>query len=448
MDSFILGLYTLTTYLVRFLFFLAGLISRRPRLFLDARSKSLHFWKDHPPLHGKTVYWLHGASVGEFDQAKALGRVIKAKEPEAYLVLSWISDSVTESHQKDSPGDAHLPLPLDGPGAYKIFFEKLQPKVVVIFAWDTWAWFIISAKSFGAKIYLACATLSAESGRINFFSSRFTQMVFANLDGIFPTHKIQEDIFRGFLDFSGDRQEKPLESLGDSRFDSVIEKMESQNPPRSFQNFLSIQEENFLNQNPSILFASTYSECERGLVDWLDQTRRNGKKIQNAIWIFPHKLDSKRMNALAKDFHDREFEVHFYSDLVHNSKKYSPGEIIIFDEMGILAFAYRYAEFSYVGGGFHNRVHNVIEPAYWGLPLLTGPRIQHSSEALLLEKIGGLTRVPKPEDLGNYLDMFLSWKNHSVIGKKSWDDIRKENKNFVLEQRGASLRIYERVKFL
>ncbi len=113
-------------------------------------------------------------------------------------------------------------------------------------------------------------------------------------------------------------------------------------------------------------------------------------------------------------------------------------QTIIFDVLGVLAFAYQAADFAYVGGALHNRVHNVLEPATFGLPLMTGPKISNSPEATILQKTGGLFLVSSAQDILNVLN----------IPEKELEIIRKNNREFVQSGRGAAKRLYEEIQNL
>ena len=106
--------------------------------------------------------------------------------------------------------------------------------------------------------------------------------------------------------------------------------------------------------------------------------------------------------------------------------------------MGILAFAYKYALFAYIGGGFHHRIHNTIEPAAFGLPILCGPKIFSSPEAIVMHKLGGVFIAQNNEEYNNHLiELLSSMDKTRQIGEK--------NRKFVLDNMGASLRIYLKV---
>ena len=113
-------------------------------------------------------------------------------------------------------------------------------------------------------------------------------------------------------------------------------------------------------------------------------------------------------------------------------------KFLLFDVLGILAFAYQYGSFAYVGGAFHHRIHNTIEPAALGLAIITGPKIQNSPEAIVMQGLGGLF---KTENEAHFVTHFQSLVKNKELREKMGNT----NRNFVVENRGASEKIYNRV---
>ncbi|WCL48432.1 3-deoxy-D-manno-octulosonic acid transferase [Leptospira sp. GIMC2001] len=437
MGYLIFLIYTPITFIAKFLFWIASLVSKRARNFRRQRLDAIQILKTIEVPKNSTAYWFHGASVGELDQAKSLARECKNREPNCFIMLTWVSDSVTDKNLSDSPANINLPLPLDSPFSYNLYFDKLKPKHLLLFTWDTWSWLIRSAYNRKIPISLVCATLGEKSGRKGFFSRALTMQVFSWLFGIYTAHSIFIDKFEKLLELKVDTNTEKillngksifLKNLGDTRFDAVIQKIQNSNEPEKFTKFLDTIEVSSSN-NQAIIFASTYSVCESGIIDWISTIEIKDSKC---IWIFPHKIDIHRIEKLHEDCKKLGWTVCKFSQPVAKAK------IILFDELGILAFAYKYGLISYVGGGFHHRIHNTIEPAYFGLPILTGPRIYNSPEALVMQSKGGLISIDSPKDLKIQI-------HHLLSNPKRLMEIQKINQNFVLDNKGASQRIYEEV---
>ncbi|EMY76426.1 3-deoxy-D-manno-octulosonic-acid transferase [Leptospira weilii serovar Ranarum str. ICFT] len=370
-------------------------------------------------LSGKHTVWLHAASVGELDQCRALAFEFRKKDPSAFLIQSVFSESVRDSQLEAFPADETFRLPIDSPFGYNWIFSRFHPKVLVLMAWDTWPNLILSAKRFGAKVVLGSAVIGS---RKDGFMGKLTKAVFQHLDGIYPAHESFYDAFRSLV---SDRI--PVKVLGDTRFDSVLKKIED--------NRKEFKKPKNYPYSKIILFASTYAPCEDLIVSLYDLIRFKSPNLLNevAFWIFPHKTSPDRIVSIEHKLQDAKMVYQTWTSVPFEDMS---AQTIVFDVLGVLAFAYQAGDFAYVGGAFHNRVHNVLEPATFGLPLMTGPKISNSPEAMILQKTGGLFVVESPEDAFNFLN----------IPKNELDKIRKRNKEFVQSGRGAAKRLFDEIQ--
>ncbi|MCZ8155399.1 MAG: 3-deoxy-D-manno-octulosonic acid transferase [Leptospira sp.] len=379
------------------------------------------------------VIWFHSASVGELDQSRAVARTIKNYSKRAYIIQSVYSNSVTEKQMNDPCFDATFILPFDFAFAYEPIFKKFKPDCLMIFAWDTWPNLIRSAKNSGAKTYLACASLSKTSGRTKGIAKLLTKKVFSYLDGIFLSHTIFESVIRPLVSKS-----TVMEVLGDTRYDAVLQRIETGLPGSRFQTFIAKYEDQISNHKP-VLLGSTYPICETYLLHFLEKYNSDPLYRKEPIWIFPHKWEVDRMLVFRNQLQSFGSTA-LFSELVDSEKKEKTSlpKFILFDELGILAFAYKYAQFAYIGGALHHRIHNTIEPAAFGLALITGPKITSAPEAIVMRSMGSLQVCETPDEFSEVFSFMLKDKDNTrSLGEK--------NRNFVLENRGASERIYHRV---
>lgn len=385
--------------------------------FLEKRKQDKkRILSENIDLKNKRVVWFHAASVGELDQCKVIAEEGKKRDSNLFTIFSVFSDSVSERQIQDSMIDYAFRLPLDFPGEYDFIFEKFRPESLVISAWDLWLNMILSAHKNNAKIYLVNATLSSSSGRMNPIARRLTQITVSKMAGVSPVSEESEIQFRSILGNTN----IPVLRLGDSRFDSVslkIEKNLEKNDPLK----------GYAKNRNVIILASTYSKCEEMIFPVLKELLAGGKKI----WIFPHKVQQERIQEISERLKSLSLNFSRFSE---KGISVLQSDIVLFDVLGVLAFAYSKAGIAYVGGALHNRVHNVIEPAYFGLPVLTGPKIFNSAEALELRKRGGLWTA---ESASEFLERikYLSLEAHYRLAEKT-------NSDFVTENRGASVRIW------
>lgn len=395
-------------------------INKKAKKFVDSRNidkkKILNFI-----FHSKKkkVYWLHASSVGELEQSKSIANEILAQEPQSLIIQSTFSESVTEKNFVDSPAIIHFKLPLDFYFSYDFIFKKFSPKFLILLAWDTWPNLILAAKRHKCKVLLACATINSKSGRKNFLVKKLSKEVFQNLDGISPNHEIFLNEFWELTE-----EKVPIKVCGDSRFDSVVQKINNQQVDSKFKNFAK----SFPYQK-IIVLGSTYSQCEEVLLPILSEII---EKNDCGIWIFPHQIHLERIREIKQRLESLNLPYSIYSK--SNQEQREP--IVIVDELGLLAFSYKYSTVTYIGGAIHNRVHNVIEPAYFGNPIVTGKLIFNSAEAILLNELGGLFQI---KDSNTAKVIFQELLNNNNVLKQ----IKTLNKEFVKQNLFASKRFYE-----
>lgn len=215
-----------------FILKLSSLFSKTIRLEISKRNDFLKNLYEKVPKD-KTVIWFHSASVGELDQAKALTETIRRHRKNVFIIQSVFSSSVKETAFLDPLADAYFYLPFDLPFAYNKIFSLFRPKYLFIMAWDTWPNLLKKANHFGTKTYLCCASLSSESSRKNPLVRLLTKSSFRYLSGIYPSHELMAKEFEGLVSFGTD-----FRILGDTRFESVLNKLEKGSPNPLFTEFV------------------------------------------------------------------------------------------------------------------------------------------------------------------------------------------------------------------
>ncbi len=319
--------------------------------------------------------WLHAASVGELDQCKALAKIIKLHEKDIFILQTIFSNSVKENNYDSTNTNLYLHLPLDFYGNYDWIFKKFKPDSLVLMAWDTWPNLIFASKKFQCKLFLSSAVWDKDSKRNRY---GFTKELFSKFDGISPVSNIMEVDFQKLTD-----GKVSIISCGDSRFDFIQEKILSTEPNADFNSKIKT-----LEYSKVLILASTYSNCEAIIFPVLKEILELGFHV----WIFPHKISSVRITGIEEELKKNNLQFEKFSALKSGSK------IILFDTLGILAYAYKYAKIAYVGGAIHNKIHNVLEPIYFKLGLISGKRIFNSFDATELSRLGNLLTIENSKE--------------------------------------------------
>jgi 3-deoxy-D-manno-octulosonic-acid transferase len=387
-------------------------VSKDLKEFLEIREKEK---KSFYPFTTKVeAIWLHASSVGELDQCKALAKEIKSKNKNQYILQTVFSKSVKPNQYDLLNTNETIHLPLDFYSNYDWIFKVFKPKTIVLMAWDTWPNLIYKAKREKVPVYLCSANWDEKSKRQNLLLKIFTRNLFQNLSGIGTVNNESSESFKKFLN-----DKIQIKVTGDSRFDSVVDKIVSQKKNQNVNLEL-------LKQNKILILASTYKECDDILLPLLKDIIEE----KYFVWIFPHKIDQERILSIESKLIDLGITYSKYSNL--DWKKLKPEKVILFDKLGILAHAYKYAKIAYIGGAMHNKIHNVLEPAYFGLGLISGPRFQNSNDAIQFQKYSGLKVIQNSKDFFNSMKSFEN--------KDFYRYIKNTNSNYVISGKGSSAR--------
>jgi 3-deoxy-D-manno-octulosonic-acid transferase len=406
-------LYNLLLFILSPFYIILNSVFKRKIEFLEKRSLEKHLFSKNYDINHKIVVWFHASSVGELDQCKSLILTFRSRHSDLFVLQSVTSNSVSDKNLNNELFDLSFHLPLDFPFAYKNIIHKFRPKFLIISAWDLWPNLIVNAKKQNCKVFLTSAVFNKNSGRYkNFLLKSLTSAVLQKLDGISTSNVSLNEVFKELA------PNVKIESCGDSRFDSVIQKIELNS---TLDKIFPEQKKSY-----TLILASTYNECDTIIFPILKEIL----KLDFQIWIFPHKIHRERIEEVKQNLSKHNLEFGIYSD-IHSWTN----QIIIFDTMGILAFAYSKGTLVYVGGGFHNRIHNTIEPAYFGLPIATGTRIQHAPEAIEMEKMNLLTTIKNSAEFIEFTKIAYS--------QEIYNSKHKELKEYVQKKKGASDRFYK-----
>jgi 3-deoxy-D-manno-octulosonic-acid transferase len=396
----------------------------------------------------KTV-WFHFTSVGEFEQAKPL---IIALKDEAKIVLTYFSPSVSANVEKYPHADARCYLPFDTRRNAKRMMRLIQPSVLIFSKFDIWPNHVWAAAKRGVPIILVAGTLHAKSRRLWPVTRSFFKQVHKHI----ATHcVISESDAQRFRQIcpapacrdvclpvrstqtGGAGKDAKIIVTGDTRFDQVYQRAKS----------VKIDEDIFPGQSsfgkPIIVAGSTYLEDETILLDAYALLRQRCTSITPRLIIVPHEPTSERIAEIENQLSKGDFPAVYLSRLSSDANL-SNIDILIIDAVGLLAKLYLLGDFAFVGGSFHGRVHNVMEPAAMGKPVVFGPTIHNSYEAMLLQKRGAAILVKDFQEMADAFEQLLTNPdNASKCGRIA--------EQVILENLGASektLAIVRQVDFV
>ena len=399
------ALYTFGVYCYGLAIRLASLFNPKAKKWIRGRKG---IFDTLPNVKNKEVVWFHCASLGEFDQGLPLMNLIKTENPDTFLIVTFFSPSGFEHHEKrDHLADFTCYLPLDTPSNARKFVSIIQPKSTYFVKYEFWANYIVEAKKAGSSIYNVSG-LFRNSHRFFKWYGGFFRSVLGKFDFFFVQNETSKDLLESI-------SIKNVEVTGDSRFDRVIENSKKADSNKIIEEFKGDQS--------IIVIGSSWPVDEEILAAWMN-------KSSDKILIAPHQVDEKHIQQIQKALTRK---VARYSQTTSDS--IFDFDILILDTIGMLASAYKYGEIAYVGGGFSGSLHNILEPAVFGLPVIFGPKHKRFPEAQAFIDHG----------FGFSISTLIEFENSLSSIKANLSEISHEEKLFIEKNSGASKRIYHHI---
>jgi 3-deoxy-D-manno-octulosonic-acid transferase len=405
--------YFLITPLVLIIAHGAALFSSKIRKGLYPRYRSIRLlrkWVADLNRNDRRLILFHAASMGEFEHIKPLLVELKRRY-DTVNIITLFSPSAYE-HIKETEGlDFHLYMPFDTPANWKELYGLINPSMIVLAKYDVWPAQIWMAKKMAIPLFLVNATLKVNSSRTNFGIRHFLGYVYRDIENIFATSN--EDTERIVQNFPNCR----VEVLGDTKYDQVIIR-------KRIAQSKKLIPASWIAKNKIIVAGSIWPEDEDHLFPALLEILENYSDVK--LILVPHVPDDKSIKRISNYF--IKWPIIQYTHL----NKIKDERILIIDSVGLLAEIYKYANMAYVGGGFRKKgLHNVMEPAIYGIPVLYGPLHENSYEAMqLADKNGGIVA-------DNFLD-FLKAMELLLTNEEERINLGKKAEKYATRNTGAT----------
>jgi 3-deoxy-D-manno-octulosonic-acid transferase len=382
-------LYNIGLNLLPFFIAIGSLFSHKINLFYRGRRGLLKRVADEVKPGGPII-WFHCSSVGEFEQARPVIEWYKKNKPQYRVLVTFYSPSGYELRKNYNLADWIYYLPIDTPHNAHAFVKAVKPSKVIFIKYDLWYNFLREIKKSGAELYLASAIFRPFQPFFKWYGSFFCGML-RNFTKIF----VQDEESKRNLEkinISGN-----VFVSGDTRFDRVHE------ITQHCKQFPVI--ENFVKEGFGVVAGSTWLPDEQIIADVL----KNFSRVR--LVVAPHEISKERIDKVSELF--ESYGVVKFSELVGgdvknaaaaDASKLSGKRVLIIDCLGILSSLYQYAEFAYIGGGFGVGIHNILEAATYGCPVVFGPNYKKFQEAIDLLKLEGATCIYDTNDFYEILD--------------------------------------------
>ncbi|NOX37401.1 MAG: hypothetical protein GXO78_07685 [Calditrichaeota bacterium] len=360
------------------------------------------FGDSHPEL-----FLIHCASMGEFEHIKPLIAALKENQPKCRIVVMFFSPSGYENVRSHPGVDLFIYAPFDFWWPVRRLFQQLSPRALLISKHDVWPDQVWVAHRQRVPIFLINASLHAGSAQLRFPLRMLNRRLYRQFTRILAISPEDGERFR--LLVNGEK----VRVVGDTKYDQVFHRaQESRKMP--------VLPEAIYRNRPVFVAGSTWPEDESRLLPALEQVR---KHIPDLLTIIcPHEPTEDHLDSLEEAL-GRENVIRF--SRIDASQ---PRPFILIDRVGILANLYSLAQVAYVGGSFKQNIHNVLEPAAYGIPILFGPVNQNSHEAQLLKSSGAAIEVRNSEDIAHgLLTLFTDEKLRTQKGQQAYQVARRNS---------------------
>jgi 3-deoxy-D-manno-octulosonic-acid transferase len=416
MAVFLMKLFNLTiiTYDIFIKIYLFSL--KTAALFNAKAKKWVEGRRIFPILNGtQKKIWVHCASLGEFEQGRPILEKLKQTYPNYPIVLTFFSPSGFEIRKNYPGADYVFYLPVDTNKNAIKFIQEVNPVLVVWVKYEYWFHYLNELKKRSIPVLLVSAIFRQSQP---FFKSnnKFWKKILSCFDHIFVQDEASSQLLKGI------EITQNITISGDTRFDRVLEIASKKS---------AIQEiEKFIEKKQVLIAGSTWLQDEKLLSKYMLQHQT--KKLI----IAPHEIEAAHLKNIKQLFPSSIF----YSEWVDLKDKQNNIQVIIIDNVGMLAKLYQYATICYVGGGFNKSgIHNILEAAVYGKAIVFGPEYQKFGEAVGLAKRKSAFPISNEHELALVLENLFT---DSILLKHA-EDIAKE---FVIEKSGATKIIVDYVE--
>jgi 3-deoxy-D-manno-octulosonic-acid transferase len=347
---------------------------------------------------GQKYVWFHFASLGEFEQGRPVLEKIRILYPHKKIIITFFSPSGYEVRKNYTLADGIFYLPLDTASNARRFIEIVNPEIAIFTKYEFWHHYFKTLKEKNIPLFLISGIFRPDQMFFKWYG-RF----YRNMLNCITWFFVQNEESVNLLHQIGLQN---VELSGDTRFDRVHENAEAVKP-------LPLIEE-FISRAPVLLAGSTWPADENLLAN-LPIAHPNWKFI-----LAPHEIGADHIRQIEKQFPSAVR----YSALQNSS---ADSQVLIIDNIGLLSSLYQYGTVAYIGGGFGAGIHNTLEAAAFGLPVIFGPRYEKFQEAKDLVARKAAISIHSEQELENAFEHFSS---HPAFGQIA--------KDYVKEKKGAT----------
>ena len=314
--------------------------------------------------------WFHVSSLGEFEQAKPIIQTLKSSRPDVTVIVSFFSPSGYRHSINYKFADVISYMPYDSRRLAKKFIEQIKPDAAVFIRYDVWPNHIWVLEERGIPLFLSSATLREKSIRLKPGLRSFHRRLFDLFTAVLTVTEYDARQFKRF-----GLRHPHIEDVGDTRYDQVLQRSKAAQE-------IELLPDGFTRRKKVFVIGSSWNSDEEYLIPALKKLYHEEKNLLTIL--APHEPNQQTLERIEKAL---GYEIpHIRFSHINN---FNGEKVIIVDSVGILVTLYKYAHVAYIGGAFKSSVHNVLEAAVYGIPVVFGPKHTNSQEAVELARRKG-----------------------------------------------------------
>lgn len=405
-------IYNLVIYIYLFGVKVAALFSAKPAKMVKGHREVFNILRNKIDRNARYI-WFHAASLGEFEQGRPLIERIRKEHPEYKILQTFFSPSGYEVRKNYQGADIVCYLPFDTSRNVRRFVELVNPCMVFFIKYEFWQNYLNALHKRSIPVYSVSSIFRPNQIFFRWYGKKYSEVLktFAHLF-------VQNEVSRDLLARIGVND---VTIVGDTRFDRVLDicRQAKQLPLL----------EKFKGDSLTFVAGSSWGPDEDIFINYFNE------HPEMKLVIAPHVVNDGHLKEIMEKVKRPCIR---YTEATEESVAKS--DCLIIDCYGLLSSIYRYGEISYIGGGFGVGIHNVLEAAVYGIPVIFGPNNKKFREAQhLLEKKGGF-EITDNEDFERLMDKFLTDKIYLQQAGKAAGD-------YVNNNAGALEKIMKHVSF-
>ncbi|WP_405410677.1 3-deoxy-D-manno-octulosonic acid transferase [Maribacter sp. Asnod1-A12] len=388
-----------------------ALVNSKLSLFVRGRKETISLIKQSISKED-SVIWIHAASLGEYEQGLPVIEQLKIHHPTHKIIITFFSPSGYEVKKNSKIADVICYLPMDTKRKVNSFLTAAHPDIAIFIKYEIWPNYLNALKKADTPTYLISALF--KDNQIYFkWHGGFMRNALNNFSHFF----VQNEKSKSLLNSVGYTN---VTIAGDTRFDRVSEIVERDNK----LDFMT----RFKNDKYCFVAGSTWAEDGKIIIDYINKNLQPIKFV-----IAPHAIKDNHIEEIIAAIDKKVIR---YTEI--ENATLAEYDVIVIDIIGILTKVYSYADIAYVGGGFATGLHNTLEPAVFGIPVIIGPQYNGFAEAEELVQLGGVISIKNKNEFQEHADKcFENIDYSSKIGLI--------NTGYIKEKAGATKRIVSKL---